>query len=269
MTATHTSSTARGALNRVPEVTVFFWVIKVLCTTVGESAADYVNETIGLGLGRTTVLFGVLLVAALVVQFRLRRYVPAPYWLVVVLVSVFGTLVTDNLTDGLGVDLALSTPVFALLLAAAFAAWYRSERTLSIHTISTTRREAFYWVVVGITFALGTAAGDLLVDRLSFSLLAAVVVYALAIAVVYAAYRLGAGPVLTFWVGYVLTRPLGGSTGDWLSGDRSDGGVGLGTLGTSLLFLVAIAGTVAYLTVSRADQTEAVREAQETRRLPG
>jgi uncharacterized membrane-anchored protein len=261
MTSTRDTSPTRLALNRVPEVTVFFWVIKILCTTVGESAADYINETLGLGLGPTTVLFGGLLVAALVVQFRLRRYVPGPYWSVVVLISVFGTLITDNLTDGLGVDLAISTPVFALLLAAAFGAWYRTERTLSIHTITTTRREAFYWVVVGITFALGTAAGDLLVDRLSFSLLAAVLVYAAALALVYLAYRLGAGPVLTFWVGYVLTRPLGGSTGDWLSADRGEGGVGFGTLGTSLLFLAAIAGTVAYLTVTRVDQTE-VRDDQ-------
>ncbi|MCW2777081.1 MAG: hypothetical protein JWN17_806 [Frankiales bacterium] len=253
---TTTDAVTRPALNRVPEVTVFFWIIKVLCTTVGESAADYINETLGFGLGNTTVLFGVLLVLSLVLQFRQRRYVPGPYWTVVVLISVFGTLVTDNLTDGLGVDLAISTPVFAALLAIAFAVWYRSERTLSIHAVNTTRRETFYWVVVAITFALGTAAGDLLVDRLGFSFLTAVVVYAVAIAAVFVAYRLGAGPVLTFWVGYVLTRPLGGSTGDWLSGDRSEGGLGLGTLGTSLLFLAAIVGTVVYLTVTRVDQTE-------------
>jgi uncharacterized membrane-anchored protein len=253
---TPTATSPRTMLNKVPEVTVFFWVIKILCTTVGESAADYVNDTLGFGLGKTTVLFGVLMVLSLVAQFRLRRYVPGPYWTVVVLISVFGTLITDNLTDGLGVDLAISTPVFALLLAGAFALWYRTERTLSIHAVNTTRREAFYWLVVGITFALGTAAGDLLVDRLGFSLLGAVLFYAVALALVYVAYRLGAGPVLTFWVGYVLTRPLGGSTGDWLSGDRADGGVGLGTLGTSLLFLVAIVATVAYLTVTRVDATE-------------
>lgn len=255
MTTTDTTTAGR-LLNRVPEVTVFFWVIKVLCTTVGESAADYVNQTLGFGLVPTTVLFGVLLVVALVVQFRQHRYQPGPYWTVVVLVSVFGTLLTDNLTDGFGIDLAVSTPVYAALLAIAFAVWYRSEHTLSIHTVNTTRREAFYWVVVGITFALGTAAGDLLVDRLSFTMLSAVIVYAVALAAVFAAYRLGAGPVLTFWIGYILTRPLGGSTGDWLSADRSEGGLGLGTLGTSLLFLVAIVATVAYLTITRVDQTE-------------
>ncbi len=253
---TTTPSAPRTLLNRVPEVTVFFWVIKILCTTVGESAADYVNETLGFGLGPTTVLFGVLLVLALAVQFRQHRYVPGPYWTVVVLISVFGTLVTDNLTDGLGVDLALSTPVFAVVLAGVFALWYRSEGTLSIHTVNTTRRETYYWGVVGVTFALGTAAGDLLVDRLSFSLVGAVVFYAVALGLVLLAYRLGAGPVLTFWIGYVLTRPLGGSTGDWLSADRGEGGIGLGTLGTSLVFLTAIVGTVVYLTVTRFDQTE-------------
>ncbi|WP_231116182.1 COG4705 family protein [Motilibacter rhizosphaerae] len=247
-------------LNKVPEITVFFWIIKVLCTSVGESAADYINETLGFGLGPTTALMTALLVAALVVQFRTRAYVPWVYWLSVVLISVVGTLATDNLTDGLGISLLVTAPVFAVLLAGIFLWWYRTEGTLSIHSIVTTRREAFYWLVVLVTFALGTAVGDLLVDRLSMSLLGAVVVFAVALALVVVAWRTRlVAPLTAFWVAYVLTRPLGGSTGDYLSGDRSDGGAGFGTLLTSLVFLAAIIATVAYLSVTGRDRTPVER----------
>jgi uncharacterized membrane-anchored protein len=154
-------------LNKVPEVTLYFWVIKILCTTVGETAADFLNENLGLGLTLTTLLTAVLLFAALGVQFRSRLYVPGIYWLAVVLISVVGTLITDNLTDHFGVSLVTTTVVFTVVLAATFAAWFASERTLSIHTIVTTRRESFYWLAVLFTFALGTAAGDLTAERLA------------------------------------------------------------------------------------------------------
>ncbi len=147
-------------LNKVPEVTIYFWLIKVLCTTVGESFADYINETLGFGLTNTTLVFSVALIAVLIVQFRLRRYLPGVYWLAVVLISVVGTLLTDNLTDGQGVALWISTTVFTVVLAVVFGVWYARERTLSIHSIITTPREAFYWLTVLVTFALGTAAGD-------------------------------------------------------------------------------------------------------------
>ncbi|MCK9894223.1 hypothetical protein MXD60_06365 [Frankia sp. AgB32] len=247
-------------MNKVPEITVYFWIIKVLCTTVGESAADYLNSTVGLGLGTTTALMSVLLVVALAAQFRVRRYIPGVYWTTVVLISVVGTLITDNLTDGLNVSLIVSTVAFSALLALTFVLWYRVERTLSIHSIVTRRREVFYWLAVLFTFALGTAAGDLLTDRLGLSLFSAVVIFAVAIAVVHVAHRwLGLGPILSFWIAYVLTRPLGGSTGDYLSGATDEGGAGLGTLATSLLFLVAIVATVVYLTVTRKDRTELVQ----------
>jgi uncharacterized membrane-anchored protein len=256
---------ARRALNKVPEVTVYFWIIKILCTTVGESAADYLNSTLGFGLGNTTILMTVLLALALAAQFRLRRYVPGVYWTAVVLISVVGTLVTDNLTDGLNISLIVSTSVFAVLLAVVFASWYRTERTLSIHAITTRRRETFYWLAVLVTFALGTAAGDLLTDRLGISLLTAVVLFAAAITCVYVAHRVfSTGPILSFWIAYVLTRPLGGSSGDYLSGASDEGGAGLGTLATSLLFLAAIILTVAYLTVSKRDRTETVYGEQPT-----
>jgi uncharacterized membrane-anchored protein len=243
-------------LNKVPEVTVFFWIIKVLCTTVGESFADYINETLGFGLTNTTLLFSAAFVVALVVQFRVRRYIPAVYWLVVVLVSVVGTLLTDNLTDGHNVPLWISTTGAAILLAAVFGIWYARERTLSIHSINTTPREGFYWLTVLVTFALGTAAGDWTVELTGWTPGWAVLLPAALIAAVFAAWRFGAGPVLTFWLAYILTRPLGANIGDFLSLPKDEGGQALGTLGTSVLFLATIVAVVAYLTVSRVDRTE-------------
>jgi uncharacterized membrane-anchored protein len=248
--------TTRLMLNKVPEVTVYFWVIKVLCTTVGESFADYINETLGFGLTNTTLVFSAALVAALVVQFRLRRYVPAVYWTSVVLISVVGTLLTDNLTDGQGVPLWISTTCFAVLLAVVFGVWWRRERTLSIHTIVTRPREAFYWLAVLVTFALGTAAGDWTLELTGWGPGPSVLLPAGLIAAVFVAWRLGAGPVLSFWIAYILTRPLGANIGDFLGSGHSDGGLGLGTLWTSVLFLGAILLTVVYLTVSKVDRTE-------------
>src|SRR6476659_2124633 len=160
MTEPHRSP-ARTMLNKVPEVTVYFWLIKVLATTVGETAADFLNEHVGLALTGTSIVAGALLAVVLAVQFAKRRYVPSVYWLAVVLISIVGTLITDNLTDNFGVSLVTTTIVFSVVLAVVFAVWWASERTLSIHTIYTTRREAFYWLAVLFTFALGTAAGDL------------------------------------------------------------------------------------------------------------
>src|SRR3954449_6364598 len=243
----------RVMLNKVPEVTIFFWIIKILCTTVGESFADYINETLGVGLTNTTLIFSAALVAILVWQFRLRRYVPGVYWTVVVLVSVVGTLLTDNLTDGQGVPLWISTTVFAVLLAVVFAVWWSRERTLSIHSIVTTPREAFYWLAVLVTFALGTAAGDWTLELTGWSPGRSVLLPAGLIAAVFVAWRLGAGPVLSFWLAYILTRPLGANIGDYLGSSHDDGGLGLGTLGTSVLFLGTILAVVVYLTKTRKD----------------
>src|SRR3954449_1543637 len=154
-------------LNKVPEVTLYFWLIKVLCTTVGETASDYLSSNVGLGLTSTTFITGALLIATLVFQFRARRYIPGVYWLGIVLISVVGTQITDNLTDNAGVSLVTTTIAFSIALAIVFAGWWGSERTLSIHTIYTTRREGFYWLAVLFTFALGTAAGDLVAERLN------------------------------------------------------------------------------------------------------
>ena len=243
-------------LNKVPEVTLYFWIIKVLCTTVGESFADYVNETLHFGLTNTTVLFSVALVVVLVAQFRLDRYLPSIYWLAVVLISVVGTLLTDNLTDARGVPLWISSVVFSVLLAAVFAAWYARERTLSIHSINTTPRESWYWLVVLVTFALGTALGDWTLELTGWSPGTSILLPAGLIAAVFVAWKLGAGPVLTFWLAYILTRPLGANIGDFLASPRSDGGLGLGTLGTSVIFLGAILATVVYLSVTHVDRID-------------
>ncbi|MDX6469863.1 MAG: hypothetical protein QOF75_1666 [Gaiellaceae bacterium] len=261
-TADETSSralTARKMLNKVPEVTLYFWVIKVLCTTVGETASDYLATNLNLGLTKTTFITGAVLLVTLFFQFRLRRYVAGVYWLGIVLISVVGTQITDNLTDNFGVSLVTTTIVFSIVLAIVFAIWYASEGTLSIHTIYTTRREAFYWLAVLFTFALGTAAGDLTAERLNVGYAWSLVIFAAAIALVTGLhYRFKLNAVLAFWIAYILTRPLGASTGDLLSQDRSVGGLGLGTTVTSIIFLVAILTVVTFLTITRRDVTEIV-----------
>ena len=250
-------SPGRQLLNKVPEITLYFWIIKVLCTTVGETAADFLNTNLNLGLTNTTYVMGALLLVALAVQFRSRKYVAGVYWLAVVLISVVGTLITDNLTDNFGVSLVTTTSIFAIALAVVFAAWYASERTLSIHSIVTVRREVFYWLAILFTFALGTAAGDLTAERLNVGYLNSMLLFAGAIAVVTVArfpFKLNA--VLAFWIAYILTRPLGASIGDYLSQARADRGLGLGTVVTSGIFLAAILALVVYLTITRKDATE-------------
>src|SRR3954454_18471916 len=164
-------SFGREMLNKVPEITVYFWIIKVLCTTVGETAADYLNTNLGLGMSGTSYLMSAILIAALIAQFATTRYRPGIYWLAVVLISVVGTLITDNLVDTYGVPLETTTIIFGIALALTFVVWYVSERTLSIHTIFTARREAFYWAAVLFTFALGTAAGDLISEKMALGYL--------------------------------------------------------------------------------------------------
>lgn len=250
----------RQMANKVPEVTLYFWVIKVLCTTVGETAADLLNADLGLGLVTTSYVMAGLLVIALVVQFRTRSYVPGVYWLSVVLISVVGTLITDNLTDNLGVPLETTTAVFAVALVLTFAAWYLSERTLSIHTIRTSRREAFYWLAILFTFALGTAAGDLTAERLNVGYWLSAVLFAGVIAAVAVGhYWLDLNAVWSFWIAYVLTRPLGASLGDYLSQPRADGGLVLGAVGTSVLFLAVILALVVFLSRTKRDVAVADR----------
>jgi uncharacterized membrane-anchored protein len=235
-------------LNKVPEVTLVFWIIKIMSTTVGETGADYFAVHVGLGTTVTGAIMVCSLAVALTIQLRARRYVPWTYWLSVVLVSVVGTQITDALTDKLEISLYMSTVGFAVALAVTFAVWYRAEWTLSIHTIVTRRRELFYWAAILFTFALGTAAGDLATEALGLGFNLGVVVFGALIAVIASAYYFGADAVLTFWLAYILTRPLGASLGDLLSQSRTYGGLGLGTIYTSLAFLTVIVALVAWVT---------------------
>ena len=262
MTLSQTTTKApvdyKKLLSKVPEVTIFFWIIKVLCTTVGETFADYINGKLGGSLNTTTAVMTGLLAIALIVQFRAPKYVPAIYWVTVVLISVVGTLITDNMVENFHVSLTTSTIIFGIAMLASFAVWYASEKTLSIHSIHTAKREAFYWLAILFTFALGTAAGDLIAEKYSLGYFKSMLLFAGLIAVIAVAhlqFRLNA--VLAFWAAYVLTRPLGASIGDLLSQPKTiaadadpgtQAGLGLGTTVTSLIFLGAILAVVLYLT---------------------
>ena len=250
--STRSSARARTMVNKVAEVTVFFWIIKILATTVGETFADLLGTHLDLSLTTTTVIMSALLAVVLAFQFRARKYVPGVYWLAVVMISVVGTLITDNLVDNLGVTLQTATIVFSIALLVTFSVWYRQERTLSIHSVDTTKREAYYWVAILFTFALGTAAGDLLAEGLDIGYWKSALLFAGAIGLVGLAFRFAKLPgVWAFWIAYILTRPLGASIGDYLSQPRDAGGLNMGTTVTSLIFLAAILGVVVYLSTTR------------------
>jgi uncharacterized membrane-anchored protein len=249
-------------LNKVPEVTLVFWAIKIMSTTVGETGADYLAVHVGLGVAATDAIMSVLLIAALVWQLRGRRYIPWIYWLTVVLVSIVGTQITDALTDRLEISLYTSTAIFAVVLGATFAIWYGVERTLSIHSIVTTRRELFYWTAILFTFALGTAAGDLATEAFGLGFNIGVLIFGGLIGVVTAAYCLGANSVLAFWLAYILTRPLGASLGDLLSQAKEYGGMGFGTISTSVCFLGLIMLLVAILTVNQQGSSRSIAQAE-------
>ena len=251
----------RRMLNKVPQVTLIFWIIKVMSTTVGETGADYLAVHVGLGTLITDGVMLALLIVALLLQLRARQYVPWRYWVTVVLVSVVGTQITDFLTDKLDISLYVSTAVFTAILAAVFGIWYAMERTLSIHTIVTTRRELFYWAAILFTFALGTAAGDLATEALMMGFNLGVLAFGALIAAVTAAYYLGANAVLTFWIAYILTRPLGASLGDLLSQSRPNGGLGFGTIHTSVVFLLVIASLVTFVSLASKTEAKAIEKA--------
>ena len=239
----------RKMLNKVPQVTLFFWIIKILATTVGETVADYLNETLKLGLTVTSYIMGAILIIFLIIQLRAKKYIPGLYWTVVVLLSVVGTLISDNLVDNMGVSLATTSIIFGVALAIVFVWWYLSERTLSVHTIDTPKREWFYWGAILFTFSLGTSAGDLISESSGLGYPYASLLFAGLIAIVFLAYKfLKINAILAFWIAYILTRPLGASLGDLLSQPVKEGGLGLGTTITSAVFLLVILSLVTYLT---------------------
>src|ERR1700682_2721775 len=231
------STTVRNLINRVPEVTLVFWILKILATTVGETAADVLSTTFNLGTVVTSYVMAALLLISLAFQLRAKRYVPPIYWIVVVFISGVCTLISDNLVDSLGVPLSTTSLIFTVALIAVFIIWYLSEKTLSVHTIYTVGRELFYWAAILFTFSLGTSAGDLLSERMGLGYPLSALVFAAGIAIIYAAYRFGlVGEVLAFWLAYILTRPLGASMGDMLTAPKDEGGLGLGTIPISVVF---------------------------------
>ena len=237
-------------LNKVPAVTLFFWIIKVLATTVGETAADYLNDTMKLGLAVTSYIMGAILLVVLVIQFKCKKYVPAVYWLAVVLLSIVGTLITDNLVENLGVSLLTTTIIFGIALIVVFSLWYYIEKTLSVHTIQTTRREFFYWLAILFTFSLGTSAGDLIAESSGLGYTYAALLFGGIILLIFLAYKfLKLNSILAFWLAYIMTRPLGASLGDLLSQPLKEGGLGLGTTVTSAVFLIIILILVVYLSI--------------------
>jgi uncharacterized membrane-anchored protein len=278
-----TAQRTRQFLNKVPEITLYFWLIKILCTTVGETISDLLNVDLGFGLDKTGLVMGAALIAALTVQFWYRKYVPWIYWLVVVLISIVGTIITDKLHDGLGIALSTLTIAFSVALAIVFGLWYTVEKTLSIRTITTRRRESFYWTAILATFALGTAAGDYLLETLQDALggptgrfmgmdgqragllisgaIFAVVILGAAVAHL----KFKVNPVLAFWIAYIFTRPFGANIGDFLGGDPAlppdefgnpgPGGLGIGAPIISAVFLAAILASIIYLTLTKKDQT--------------
>ena len=244
-------------LNKVPEVTIYFWIIKVLATTVGETAADLLSSRLNLGLTITSYVMSAVFIATLIFQVRAKRYMPPLYWVTVVLISVVGTLISDNLVDGMGISLITTSIAFGLTLAVVFALWYRSEKTLSIHTIFTTRRELFYWAAILFTFAMGTSAGDLIAEKLNLGYGPTAIVFAAMIAIIALLHRaVKLDAILSFWLAYIMTRPLGASIGDYLAKPVIAGGLGWGTVTTSLIFLGAILTLVVFLTISRFDRIE-------------
>ena len=252
--------------NKVPRVTLAFWFNKVLCTTVGETAADYLATNAGLGPGNTAAVFASVLFVVAFAYTLLLAYWPPLYWLTVILISVVGTLITDTMVDQQGIPTKTSAWIFAVVLATVFAAWWLTERSLSVHFIYTTRREVFYWMAVLFTFALGTAVGDHISETagLGYNWTLLLFVGAIAaVALVYYASRLRFVPVAlrlntvaAFWAAYILTRPLGAALGDWISQPTELSGLGFDAGNTSAVFIAAIAVVSAYLTVTHADAVD-------------
>lgn len=268
LTDSDSTSPRIGALSKVPEVTVYFWIIKIFATTVGETAADYLNMTLGFGLQSTTVITVALLVITLAAQFAVNRYIPALYWWAVLLISVTGTLITDNLTDVYGIPLIASTAAFSVALIVVFTAWYLTERTLSIHSIRTRRREAFYWLAILVTFALGTAAGDLIAEKFALGYGLSLLLFAGVIAAVTVGhYLLRLNAVFAFWAAYIVTRPLGASLGDLLTQPADAGGFAFGSTAVNVVFLVVMVILVVYLSISNVDRIEQVEQLKQRRDL--
>ncbi len=246
------SVTAQYAASKVPQITIYFWIVKILTTAMGEATSDFLALSYGPVLAGT--VGGLALAVALVIQFRVRRYIAWVYWFAVSMVAVFGTMAADGLHVEIGIPYTITTAFFAVGLAVIFVAWYLVEGTLSIHSIVTPRREFFYWATVLATFALGTALGDWTATTLGLGYLASGIMFTVFIMIPAVAYwKLRMNAILAFWFAYVLTRPLGASYADWLGVGPAHGGVGLGRGPVALILAIIIVGFVAFLAVTRQD----------------
>jgi uncharacterized membrane-anchored protein len=252
-------------LSKVPEITAYFWIVKALTTAMGESTSDFLVHAM---IPQAAVVLGAIAFAiALYLQFSKDRYVPWAYWLAVAMVGIFGTMCADVLHVGFGIPYIASTIFFAIALYLVFRTWYASEGTLSIHSIRTPRRELFYWAAVVTTFAMGTAVGDLTAVTFGLGYFGSTLLFAAVIAIPALGYfRFGMNSILAFWFAYVVTRPLGASIADWLGKPSESGGLGLGNGLVSLVFALAIAGFVAYLSATGKDTPEEIRAPRARRR---
>ena len=240
----------KNLMSKVPEITITFWIIKVLSTTVGETGADYIADNLGLGLGWTTIIMSAALIVALAVQFKFKKYMPVAYWLVVIGMSIVGTLLTDYLVDEMGIALSTTTIAFTIAMIIGFIVWYVREKTLSIHSINTPIREIYYWTIILLAFALGTGAGDLISEKLELGYGVALGIFAAAIAVIaigYFFFKLNA--TCAFWIAFILTRPLGASLGDLMTQAPKDSGLGFGMTSVNIIFFAVIIFLVGYLTI--------------------
>ena len=249
------TSNVKSLLVKVPAITTFFWIIKILSTTVGETFADYLNSTLGFGLTKTAIVMTAALIVALSFQISSKQYIPFIYWCTIVLISTVGTLLTDTMHDNFNVQNWQSIVLFSLALLITFAIWHKREGSLEMKSINTRKREGFYWLAILFTFALGTAGGDIFLDDLGVALKYSLIGFAIALSIVWALWKGKLfNPVTAFWVAYVLTRPLGAAAGDFLSLPKDETGLGLGATTTSVIFLALIATLVTYLTLSKKDR---------------
>jgi uncharacterized membrane-anchored protein len=263
MAGRHRHEEMLSAVSKVPEVTVYFWIVKVLTTALGESTSDYLVHEINPYLAVVAGFFAFAI--AIVVQFSVRRYMTWVYWIAVAMVALFGTMVADAMHVALHVPYKVSATLFVVLVAAILAIWYASEKTLSIHSITTPRREFFYWATVILTFALGTATGDLFATTFGLGYLASGLLFTALIAIPAIGYRLGLNGVAAFWIAYILTRPIGASFADYFGKPKDLGGLGIGQGPVALVCLVLFVALVSYLAVTHKDvpsvQTAATQRA--------
>ena len=240
---------------KVPAITIFFWIIKILSTTVGETFADYLNSTLGFGLTKTALVMTMALLLALFIQLTVKLYIPAIYWVSIVLISTVGTLLTDSLHDSFNVQNWQSIIFFGVALILTLIVWYRREGSLEMKSINTRPRELFYWMSILLTFALGTAGGDIFLDDLGIQLRYSLLGFSIALIIIWIFWtKKFINSVVGFWIAYVLTRPLGAALGDFLSLPKKETGLGIGSTNTTLVFLSLISFLVLYLTISKKDR---------------